>query len=146
MQFPVNYRTPLSLMIVAGLLLISPTYVFAGTPPSTAKSYIISPQDGAVVSSPVRVVFGLTGMGVAPAGVDKPGTGHHHLLINADKLPAMDVAIPKDKHHRHFGGGQTETQLALEPGTYTLQLLLGDKNHVPVANVKPSEKITITVK
>ncbi len=146
MQFPINYRTPLLSILAVAMLSMSPILVSAAPPPTTAKPYIISPQNGATVSSPVRVVFGLTGMGVAPAGVDKPGTGHHHLLINADKLPAMDMAIPKDEHHRHFGGGQTETQLVLEPGTYTLQLLLGDKNHIPVANAKPSEKITITVK
>lgn len=114
--------------------------------PKDAKVYIISPKNGAVVKSPVTVVFGLSGMGVAPAGVDKANTGHHHLLIDADGLPAMDKPIPKDAHHMHFGGGQTETILKLTPGKHTLQLLLGDKNHIPHSPPVMSKKISITVK
>lgn len=110
-----------------------------------AELYFIAPADGAVVESPVKVVFGLRGMGVAPAGVDREGTGHHHLLIDAG-LPAMDKPIPSDEHHRHFGGGQTEAMIELEPGKHTLQLVLGDKNHIPHDPPVVSKKITITVK
>jgi hypothetical protein len=120
--------------------------VLAQTPaPEAAKAYIISPADGAVVSSPVTVVFGLEGMGVAPAGVDAANTGHHHLLIDLEELPALDKPIPSDDQHRHFGGGQTQTTIELSPGTHTLQLLLGDRLHVPHGGAVLSEKITITV-
>lgn len=112
--------------------------------PDGAKAYIISPADGATVSSPVTVVFGLKGMGVAPAGTDKAHTGHHHLIIDAD-LPPLDENIPADEKHIHFGGGQTEVSINLAPGTHTLQLLLGDKNHIPHVPAVFSEKITITV-
>jgi hypothetical protein len=108
--------------------------------------YIISPQDGDLVTNPVRVQFGLRGMGVAPAGIDKPNTGHHHLLINVDKLPSMDQPLPSDENHRHFGGGQTEVELNLEPGTHSLQLVLGDKNHVPFSPPLISNKIRIQVR
>jgi len=113
--------------------------------PDGAKVYIVSPADGAVVSSPVKVVFGLHGMGVAPATVEHPKTGHHHLIIDAP-LPAMNDPIPKDEHYRHFGGGQTEAVVELAPGTHTLQLLLGDHAHVPHDSPVASPKITITVK
>jgi hypothetical protein len=109
-----------------------------------AQAYIISPQDGEVVGKTFKVKFGLNGMGVAPAGVDVKHTGHHHLLIDKDELPAMDKPMGGDVIH--FGGGQTETMVTLEPGEHTLQLILGDKNHVPHDPAVVSKKITITVK
>jgi len=114
--------------------------------PAGAKNYIISVNNGDTVSSPVVIRFGLKGMGVAPAGILKANTGHHHLLIDVENLPPMDKPIPNDKNHVHFGGGQTETVINLEPGTHTLQLLLGDLAHVPFDPPVMSEKITITVK
>lgn len=120
--------------------------VQAQTPaPANARAYIISPADGEIVSNPVTVKFGLEGMGVAPAGVNVKNTGHHHLLVDTD-LPPLDKPIPADKHHIHFGKGQTQTTLTLSPGKHTLQLLLGDANHIPHSPPVMSEKITITVK
>lgn len=134
------------------LLLVSlmfPAALLAGgersSAPEDARAYIIAPADGAVVKSPVKVVFGLSGMGVAPAGVEKQHTGHHHLLIDVDKLPSMNKPIPADRQHRHFGGGQTEVELELAPGKHSLQLLLGDQFHIPHRPPVMSEKITITV-
>ena len=112
--------------------------------PAGAMVYIISPADGAVVQNPVRVVFGLKGMGVAPAGIEKANTGHHHLLIDTD-LPPLDQPIPKDEQHLHFGGGQTETTLTLSPGKHELRLLLGDELHVPFDPPIVSAPITIEV-
>lgn len=126
-----------SLSTLAGAVDQSPS-------PEQAVAYIISPADGATVSNPVVVVFGLKGMGVAPAGTDKANTGHHHLLIDTE-LPAMDQPLPASAKLIHFGGGQTQTSLELEPGVHTLQLVLGDKNHVPHNPPIVSEKITITV-
>lgn len=121
--------------------------VVAATPaPEGASVYIISPQDGDKVSSPLTVKFGLTGMGVAPAGVERQNTGHHHLLIDLATPPAMDAAIVADNQHRHFGGGQTEAVIELTPGQHTLQLLLGDQNHVPHQAPVLSQKITVQVK
>lgn len=114
--------------------------------PAGAEVFITSPQDGAVLTSPVTVQFGLKGMGIAPAGIEKANTGHHHLLINVDTLPAAGMPITADAQHLHFGGGQTQTELQLAPGTYTLQLDLGDHNHVPFEPAVVSKKITITVK
>lgn len=111
----------------------------------SARVYIVSPQDGETVTSPVTVLFGLSGMGVAPAGTDRANTGHHHLLINVDELPPLDKPIPADDQHRHFGGGQTQVTLELPAGEHTLQLLLGDMAHVPHDPAVLSEKITITV-
>lgn len=112
----------------------------------TPKPYIIAPANGATVSSPVKVLFGLQApWGVAPAGTQLEHTGHHHLLIDTE-LPDLSKPIPKDEHHLHFGGGQTETELKLTPGTHTLQLLLGDFAHVPHQPPLYSERITVTVK
>ena len=114
--------------------------------PEGAMAYIISPADGATVTSPVRVVFGLRGMGVAPAGVDVPDTGHHHLMINVplEELN-LDEGFPTDDRHRHFGRGQTEAVIELPPGTHTLRLVLGDHFHIPHEPPVISEAITITV-
>jgi len=112
--------------------------------PAGAAVYIISPQNGAKVTSPVTVRFGLKGMGIAPAGVVKENTGHHHLLIDTD-LPPDNLPIPNDEKHRHFGAGQTEADIMLTPGQHTLQLVLGDSNHIPHQPPVVSQKITITV-
>jgi hypothetical protein len=110
-----------------------------------ARVYFIEPQNGAEVSSSVRVVFGLAAMGVAPAGINQAGTGHHHLLIDG---PVIDYTkpLPANEQIVHFGGGQTETTIELKPGTHTLQLLLADWKHQPHNPPVQSEKITITVK
>ena len=110
-----------------------------------AELYIISPTDGQVVSSPVKIVFGLNGMGVAPAGIKYNNTGHHHLLIDVPELPDINLPIPSDEHHKHFGKGQTETVIELEPGEHSLQLILGDHVHVPHDPVVVSKKIKINV-
>lgn len=105
---------------------------------------ILSPQNGDVISGPVTVVFGLEGMGIAPAGFDVENTGHHHLIIDAE-LPKMTLPIPGDDNHKHYGGGQTETSLDLAPGEHTLQLLLGNYLHIPHDPPVASDVITITV-
>ncbi|MBI1339494.1 DUF4399 domain-containing protein [bacterium] len=119
------------------------------SPPASSDPtvYIVNLKDGDIVTSPVRVIFGLSNYGVAPALVDKPNTGHHHLLIDATlEGEALDYAIPNDANHLHFGGGQTETVLELAPGPHTLQLILGDMNHEPHTPPIQSQPITITVK
>jgi hypothetical protein len=112
--------------------------------PAGAKVYIISPANGETVSSPVTVKFGLLGMGVAPAGFDKAGTGHHHLIINGKTLPAMGLPMGADV--MHFGGGQTQKSIELPPGTHTLQLIMGNFLHIPHNPLVVSEKIVIEVK
>lgn len=118
----------------------------ARTPsPAGAKLYIVSPANGAKVKSPVTVVFGLAGMGVAPAGVKFDNAGHHHLLIDTDVPKDLGLPLPATDKVVHFGKGQTEASIALTPGTHTLQLLLGDHMHIPFDPVLASAKITITV-
>ncbi|ALO36427.1 rod shape-determining protein RodA [Colwellia sp. MT41] len=111
--------------------------------PASANVYIISPSDGATVSTTFTVKFGLKDMGVAPAGMEKKNTGHHHLLIDKDSLPAFDMPMGGDV--KHFGGGQTQTTLTLPKGKHTLQLILGDHHHIPHKPAVVSKKITITV-
>lgn len=110
-----------------------------------ASVRIISPTDGEALVSPVTVVFGLTAMGIAPAGVERAETGHHHLIIDAP-LPPMNQVIPLSENYRHFGGGQTQVTLELEPGDHTLQLLLGDYNHIPHEPPVYSETVRIHVR
>lgn len=114
--------------------------------PADAEVYFISPKDGDVVGKEFKVVFGLKGMGVAPAGIDLPNTGHHHLLVNVEKLPDFNLPVPADENHKHYGKGQTETTLKLPPGKHTLQLLLGNYLHIPHDKEVISKKITVTVK
>jgi hypothetical protein len=109
-----------------------------------AEVYFIAPKNDDIVSGEVVVKFGIQNFGVSPAGLNVNGTGHHHLIIDAD-LPNLSQPIQADKNHVHFGKGQTEVKLELEPGTHTLQLLLGDYRHIPHRPPIYSNKITIVV-
>ncbi len=135
---------------LAGLVasaLFAGTAVAGSVPsPAGAEAYIISPRDGDTVKGPVKVVFGLKGMGVAPALVDWPNTGHHHVVVDID-VPDGNRPIPKNdgKHHFHFGGGQTEGFLDLPPGRHTLRLVLADHQHYSHNPPVVSKPITITV-
>lgn len=135
-------RLVLSSVLAAAMV----TGAHSATPaPEGAAVYFVTPTDGQTVSSPVTVRFGLENLGVAPAGVEREATGHHHLLVDVDEMPPMDQPVPADERHIHFGGGQTQTTLELSPGEHTLQLLVGDHMHVPHEPPVMSEKITITV-
>ena len=123
-----------------------PTSLPRTAAPADVELYFISPKNGETVTGDVTVRFGLRGMGVSPAGTMTKGTGHHHLLIDVDGLPALDKPIPADDHHVHFGGGQTETTIKLAPGKHSLQLDLADALHMQFDPPIVSEKITITVK
>ena len=134
-------------LIAAALLMLCSTAAFADQTPAApgAEVYFIAPRDGEHVKSPVHVVFGLKGMGIAPAGIKFDNTGHHHLLIDSDPPANLAVPLPATDKLVHFGKGQTETLLTLTPGKHTLQLLLGDLNHIPHDPPVMSKKITITV-
>jgi len=131
-----------------GLLLAGASFAdgHRNPAPDGASAYIVSPANGATVANPVTIIFGLEGMGVAPAGTEAENTGHHHLLINTDPGTLdMDASLPATDEIVHFGGGQTQVTLELPPGTHTLQLLLGDLSHVPHDPPVLSEVISITV-
>jgi hypothetical protein len=137
----------LSLLIFAATVGMANGQAKTGGPsPSApgAMEYFVDLKDGQTVPTKFTVHFGLKGMGVAPAGSDKENSGHHHLLIDAE-LPPLDQPIPNDFNHLHFGAGQTEADVTLTPGDHTLQLLLGDKNHVPNTVPLMSERIHVHV-
>jgi hypothetical protein len=132
---------------VIGAAIAIPAVAFAqssATPPG-AKVYILWPHDGDRVKGPFWCRFGLRNMGVAPAGTPAPNTGHHHLLIDADEPLKAGETIPSDRHHMHFGAGQTEAHLDLAPGRHTLQLVMGDADHRIFDPPLISKKITIIV-
>lgn len=134
--------------VTAAACALAAIPAIAGDTPSAdgAKVYFINLNDGDTVKSPVLVQFGLSGMGIAPAGVEKENTGHHHLIIDeAIEGEELDYAVPSDEQHRHFGKGQTEAAIELPAGTHTLQLVLGDWSHVPHKAPVMSERITVTV-
>ena len=133
-------------LILAGIALTASASELVSTSPDGARAYFIEPQDGQSVAQTFTVKFGLSGMGVSPAGIKRDNTGHHHILIDMASLPDMSKPLPATDRIKHFGGGQTETTLTLAPGTHTLQLLLGNHLHVPHDTPVLSEKITITVK
>jgi hypothetical protein len=112
-----------------------------------AAVYVIYPLDGQVLNAkkPIQVSFGLRGMGVAPAGVVVEKTGHHHLLIDQRELPDLTMPLPASAQLIHFGGGQTQTEIRLAPGSHTLQLVLGNQYHIPHNPPLISKKITIIV-
>jgi Domain of unknown function (DUF4399) len=136
----------LSCLCLALALVVANHAALAATPaPAGAEVYFISPTNGARVKGKLTVRFGLRGMGVAPAGVAAPDSGHHHLLINADPMPDLTKPLPVSDTVRHFGKGQTETELELAPGTYKLQLVLGDSLHTPHQPPVMSGTITVTI-
>jgi hypothetical protein len=129
------------------LLAITPALAADRTPsPAGAEVYIISPADGATVTSPFTVRFGLKGMGIAPAGIQFENSGHHHLLIDTPLPADLGQPLPTTDNVRHFGKGQTEVELKLAPGKHTLQLVLGDYLHIPHNPPVTSKPITIVVK
>ena len=101
--------------------------------------------DGDVLPPVFSVQFSITGMGIAPAGVEIENTGHHHLLIDVAELPDLDQPLPATDNVLHFGKGQTRTELTLPEGNHSLQLLLANFEHVPHDPPVMSEVITITV-
>ena len=123
-------------------ILLSVTFSFIAN--AEQNVYFINLKDGDKLESPIFIQFGLSGMGVAPAGTNREGTGHHHLLINVDDVD-ISRPIPSSSNHIHFGGGQTETTIDLPSGVYTLQLLLGNMSHIPHNPPVVSEKIKIEV-
>lgn len=138
------FRTFLPMALAAAIA--APVQAGETPAPADAAVYFIGLENGASVSNPVTIRFGLSGMGVAPAGTDNEKTGHHHLIINeAIEGEELNEPIPSDDNHRHFGGGQTEITLELPKGTHTLQLVLGDWSHIPHNPPVMSERITVTV-
>ena len=143
------FLTPRTIVIgaVAAILLPATAALAQTAAPPGASVYFINIKDKQTVKSPFKVQFGLTGMGVAPAGVEKDKTGHHHLLIDTKLTDEEAKApLPADKQHMHFGGGQTEAMITLPPGQHTLQLVLGDWSHVPFSPPIVSPVVTVTVK
>ncbi|MBK1695710.1 DUF4399 domain-containing protein [Rhodovibrio salinarum] len=136
--------TALAAAAVVSLPLVASAQMERTPAPEDANVYIITPNEGERVTSPVTVRFGANNIGVAPSGVEHEKTGHHHLLVDTD-LPDLNAPIPADDHHIHFGGGQTQTTIELEPGEHTLQLLMGDAKHLPHDPPITSETVTITV-
>ena len=138
----------LSLLAAVTAICFAPALALAGETPAPpgAKVYFINLKDGDKVTSPVLIQFGLSGMGIAPAGTEKEKTGHHHLIIN-EKIEGdeLNEPIPADDKHKHFGGGQTEIKVELPKGTHTLQLVLGDWSHIPHNPPVMSERISVTV-
>jgi hypothetical protein len=133
-------------IIAALILATSLSFAQERTPsPAGAEVYIVSPKNGAKVKGPVVVVFGLKGMGVAPAGVKFENTGHHHLLVDMDVPADLAAPMPATDTLLHFGKGQTQTSLNLTPGKHTLQLVFADLNHIATNPPLVSKKITITV-
>ena len=143
----IKLRVGLAAALIFATALASTVGSAETASPPGAVVYFLNLKDGDTVTSPFKVQFGLTGMGVAPAGVEKPNTGHHHLIIDTTLTPEqMKAPIPMDAQHIHFGGGQTEAMVTLPPGKHTLQLVLGDWSHIPHVPPVMSTPITVTVK
>ncbi|MDR6499796.1 DUF4399 domain-containing protein [Burkholderia sp. DN3021] len=136
-------------LLALAATVLAPRIAFAAgrtSSPPGAEVYIIWPSDGATITGgKFWVRMGLRNMGICPKGIERPNVGHHHLLIDTD-LPPLDQPIPSDRNHLHYGAGQTEARIELPPGKHTLQLLMGDHDHVPHDPPVYSKKITITVK
>lgn len=136
-------RVSLTISLLTALGVSCPSYAVENP---KAKVFIIEPANGATVPGTFTIKFGATGVEIAPAGTNKPNSGHHHLLIDTETLPDFHTPLPASPTLIHFGKAQTETQITLPPGKHSLQLVLGDYMHVPGDNPVISEKITVTVR
>lgn len=139
-------------ILLGAVLALAPASFAFAQDTSDPRVYVVNLEDGATVQSPVTVVFGLSGMGVAPAGVEQDGTGHHHILLNRPPFgegpeddEMMANGIPADDNHLHYGGGQTQAILDLPAGEHSMQLVLGDHFHVPHDPPVVSDVISFTV-
>src|SRR6202049_1888642 len=146
---PMIHRTLVSILVpfLGGFILSDTALSQTGGPtpsPPEAAVYFIGLKDGDTLPTKATLHFGLRGMGVAPAGSDRANSGHHHLIVDAP-TPALNTEIPNDFQHLHFGAGQTETEVNLPPGEHTLQLVFGDKNHVPHSPPVMSDRIKVKV-
>ena len=128
-----------NIISLAFLLLVSSAYA------EDYRVFFIKPSNGDVVDKTFEVVFGISGMTLAPAGTYDSGTGHHHLIIDAP-LPDLSMPVPANTQYLHFGKGQDKTMITLEPGKHKLQMILGDGNHIPHSPPIYSEIIEIEVK
>ena len=146
MKALLSRATIASVLLGASMLATAADGIPRSAPPEGAKVFIVSPKDGATVDKTFTVKFGMEGLKLAPATDQTPGTAHQHLLIDQKELPDASVPIPATDTVIHYGKAQTETELTLTPGTHTLQLELGDKNHMAFEPPIISEKITVTVK
>jgi hypothetical protein len=143
--FALGLLSLLAFVAAGGAAFSQATPTGGPTPsPPGAAVYFVDPKNGDTIPPKLTIHFGLHGMGVAPAGSEKENSGHHHLLIDTE-LPPLDQPIPNDFNHLHFGAGQTEAEIQLTPGPHTLQLLFGDKNHVPHSPPLVSERIRVIV-
>jgi hypothetical protein len=115
-------------MKLQSLLFTSALLVFSSHSAFAQSVDFVEPKNGATVTSPFKVVFGVTGMTVKPAGDMTANTGHHHLIINADSIPT-NVVVPADATHIHYGKGQTETEVNLPPGKYKLTMQFANGGH-----------------
>jgi hypothetical protein len=143
-------RRAVAAALSGGMLIATPALAQSqktGGPtpsPQGAEVYFFNLKDGDTVPSKLKINFGLRNMGVAPAGSDRPNSGHHHIIVDAE-TPPLDQPIPNDFNHLHFGAGQTEGEITLKPGEHTLQLIMGDKNHVPHTPPVMSPRIRVRV-
>ena len=139
LYFRVGMKQFKNIISLAFLLLVSSAYA------EDSRVFFIKPSNGDVVDKTFEVVFGISGMTLAPAGTYNSGTGHHHLIIDAP-LPDLSMPVPANTQYLHFGKGQDKTMLTLEPGKHKLQMILGDGNHIPHSPPIYSEIIEIEVK
>jgi len=147
-KIPLLLSLLLACLIYAGSAFAQVNILPRTPSPEGARTYLVGMKDGKQVKPKFKVIFGLKGMGVAPAGIKQENTGHHHLLINVpeDEMPSMALPLPATDNIRHFGGGQTEVMLELPEGEHTLQLVLGDFLHIPHDPPVVSKRVKITVK
>ena len=131
------------LLIFFGLFAFSLGQMSLAAQPGAARQsvYFIEPADGASVTNPFTVRFGVAGMDVKPLGDMTPNTGHHHLIIDGSPVKQGEV-VPMDDKNLHFGKGQTETQVTLPPGAHRLTMQSADGAHVSYG---PAMAATINV-
>ncbi len=116
----------------------------AASDAAAQRVFFVSPVDSEVVTSPVHVEMGATGLTIEPAGEIAENAGHMHILVDEDFVAPGEVILASDTM-LHYGGGQTEATLDLPPGEHTLRLQFANGAHIALDGDQYRDEITITV-
>ncbi|AFK19202.1 DUF4399 domain-containing protein [Haloferax mediterranei ATCC 33500] len=119
----------------------SDTYM-NGVSSDASVSFEVPSAGAELTSTYVQWKATADGVTIEEAGAVNEGAGHYHILVDTEPVTPGEV-IPSDDSHIHYGTGQEDGVLELEPGEHTLHLQVGDGKHKAMDLV---ETVEVTVR
>ena len=90
---------------------------------------LTAPTDDAHIAGGVQLAMSADGLTIEEAGEVHDDAGHFHVIAD-DGCTETGAAVARDADHVHFGKGQSEGVIYLEPGAHELCLQAGDGEHI----------------